>query len=623
MLQAITLGKPLKDYYEGHEYGVLLNLKQINTFIGTNNSGKSRLLRHLFSYSNTISFWMPPQKNQLRTVIKLVNTFRSTIDQLKRFQIHYHFQPVIDKFVHDLEHVPENYAKSLVGIYHHIFTIAESEFNNVTDSAKRNTLKQHLRPLTNQLDHFKQILHEQGIPGTGVRKIYIPILRGLRPFSSAGMKADLGDIYKIRTFDDYFQNSAMPGAMIFTGLTIYEDVKKLLLGDESDRIEIGAFENFLSQYVFKEKINLIPKYDDDVLHIKIGDSEQFPIYHLGDGLQTLIIILFPIFINRNEEYLIFIEEPETHLHPKWQRLLITALGSFERHYFFISTHSSVFINHPSSSTFIVSKRDNKTHIQHSDVKSEKAQLLRELGYKPNDLFQTNYILWVEGQSDKIYLNYLIQKLDPSLQEEEDYSIMFYGGSSYKHFLLNNGDFNLEFVQALNQNYGIVLDSDRKKSGEKYNLKKKAIQQLFKKNGAFCWLTRLREIENYIPSAVFERAVKTVHKLKDIGIDQSDFGDRCKVEDLNAKPSFKSTIKLSSTVFSRVQKNKDGSTKGISAADLRKEVEASIQATKKTFQNIDKVRVADEVARIGFDLENDELKKKMTKLVNEIKKANEG
>ena len=281
---------------------------------------------------------------------------------------------------------------------------------------------------------------------------------------------------------DYFPNQTKNSA-IFTGLSIYEDIKRLLLGDESERNEIKIFEEFLQNNVFKKKINLIPKYDDDVLHIKIGEEPQFPIYKLGDGLQTLIIILFPNFINRRERHLIFLEEPETHLHPKWQRLLSRSFGNFENYTFFISTHSSVFINSGNSSIFIVSKTNEKTNIHYSDIKTKKVEILKELGYKPNDLYQTNYLIWVEGQSDKVYFNYIIQKLDNSLVEGEDYSIMFYGGSSYKHFLMNKGKLNLDFIESLNQNYGIIMDSDRTKPREKYNVNKKEIVNLFEENKA--------------------------------------------------------------------------------------------------------------------------------------------
>ena len=138
-------------------------------------------------------------------------------------------------------------------------------------------------------------------------------------------------------------------------------------------------------------------------------------------------------------------------------------------------------------------------------------------------------------------------------EGEDYSIMFYGGSSYKHFLMNKGDLNLEFIESLNQNYALIMDSDRTKSRERYNPKKKKIIELFKKNKAYCWLTRLREIENYIPFDIFEKAVKQVHRIKNIELDNSMFADRCKYIDLDAKPTYKPSIKLSNELFSKIQK----------------------------------------------------------------------
>ncbi len=35
--------------------------------------------------------------------------------------------------------------------------------------------------------------------------------------------------------------------------------------------------------------------ENDVVHIKIGDEEQFPIYKLGDGLQQAIIMTYEAF----------------------------------------------------------------------------------------------------------------------------------------------------------------------------------------------------------------------------------------------------------------------------------------------------------------------------------------
>lgn len=621
MIKGIKFDKKLDGQFSGTNYfGIINNFKQVNTLVGVNNSGKSRFLRTIFSETNLVKFIFSIDENIKNTLNNILVQIFARLDNIKRYGVIYKYRSSLDIYAKDIYEDNDNSIKSILTLYWFLSTLKEQEFVLTNDS-----MAYKIPPVISEVEtltaSFGSIVERLGIENSLVDKIYIPILRGLRPIAQEGENFLNTDIYLNRTKNDYFKET-IPNGLIFTGLSIYEWIKKLLLGDESERNEIKQFETFLEINVFRQKINLIPKYDDDVLHIKIGDDLQFPIYKLGDGLQTLIIILFPIFINRRKPHLVFIEEPETHLHPKWQRLLYRSICQFENHTYFLSTHSSVFINSPENSIFIISKKKGKTHIHHSDIKTEKISILKDLGYKPNDLFQTNYLLWVEGQSDKIYLNYLIKSIDNSLVEGEDYSIMFYGGSSYKHFLLNNGDLNLEFIKSLNQNYALIMDSDRTKSGQRYNLKKKAIVDLFRKNKAYCWLTKLREIENYIPFNHFIEAVKYVHKVKNIEIESGDFGDRCKYVDLDAKPNFRPSIKLSNNLFSKIQKNKDGSLTGIKSEELRREIEFSIDRTKKNFNQIDKIKVAEKVVHNGFSIESDELQKAITTIIEAIKKANE-
>ncbi|MDT0644946.1 AAA family ATPase [Zunongwangia sp. F363] len=619
MLQGIKLNETLKSKFTGPKYfGILSNLNQLNTFVGANNSGKSRFLRTVFSDVGNIKFIFEIEDHQFQRIIKYGTDLLSSFSVLKRYGLEYQHEQTINNLIEQIKQ-KGNCLNSILEFYKLYSTLSVDDFNikNKTNEYKLSNF------LSNSKSHSQSLgtlIDKLGVESSKTDKIYIPILRGLRPIASDEKLFSNEDIYLKRTKHDYFKQG-VPKGDIFTGLSIYEKVKRLLLGDESERNEIKNFETFLTDNVFKKKVNLIPKYDDDVLHIKIGEETQFPIYKLGDGLQTLIIILFPIFINRNDRNLIFIEEPETHLHPKWQRLLYRAMCQFDNHTYLISTHSSVFINSSDNSIFIVSKQNRKTNLHYSDIKTEKIAILKDLGYKPNDLYQTNYLLWVEGQSDKIYLNHLIRLIDENLIEGEDYSIMFYGGSSYKHFLEDKGDLNLKFIESLNQNYAIIMDSDRKKSSERYSPKKKKIVDLFEENNAFCWLTRLREIENYIPYDEYEKAVKSVHKVKNIEIDDSEFADRCKYINLDAKPTYKPSIKLSNNLFSKIQKNKNGSLKGIPAKLIREEIEKSIASTKRSVNNIDKIKVAEKLVENGFKIENEELNKKISELVKDIKKAN--
>jgi len=128
------------------------------------------------------------------------------------------------------------------------------------------------------------------------KRYYIPILRGIRPLDVDDQHKNF---YGERTKWDYFRNgdSLTDKMQIFTGLELYQSLKEKLLGEPEERKLVKEFEDFLSVNFFESKpVTLIPKEKSPkVVHIKIGNEPQFPIYDLGDGLQNLIICTFNIF----------------------------------------------------------------------------------------------------------------------------------------------------------------------------------------------------------------------------------------------------------------------------------------------------------------------------------------
>lgn len=618
MIDAIKIDQEkIKQFKFDKTNGFLFEISQLNVFVGVNNSGKSRLLRVLSAQDDGVEFF----KNNIdeKDSRTLKDYLKSSFNAAKNYASQYGFI-LKDDFDYEkkITLIPlSNPAKCL-------------EYADKCTFFNRNSFEpfpKKIEPrLVKVLEEFKGVQnrvlgqYRRFLLNKQTKRLYIPILRGLRPIQSVGdNKFSNEDTFLRRTKFDYFKNR-VNNLSFYSGLTIYEDVMKLLLGTEEQRAEIREFESFLEEYLFKSKVTLIPKYDEDVLHIKLGNQRQYEIYNLGDGLQTIISILFPVFVRRKEAHLVFIEEPENHLHPAWQTLLLRALKTFEQHTFFFTTHSATFINDESTAVFLINKKAASSIVSPTLLENQKVDIINQLGYKPSDLFQTNYILWVEGPSDKIYFDYWISTIDASLKEGLHYSIMFFGGETYKSFLMNEGKFELSFVRKLNQNFGIVLDSDRKKNGERYNPKKKEIIELFQKGGNFCWLTKYREIENYIPKTNFENSVEKYHK-KETEIVGDPFEDRCTPVDKGAKTSYRSTIKIPQQIFTKIQKNGDGSTKGIAASLLRREIEKAIQNTSKNTFNINKVKVAQEIVKSKPQVEILELNQNLQKLVNRIKAAN--
>jgi predicted ATPase len=131
----------------------------------------------------------------------------------------------------------------------------------------------------------------------------------------------------MRTVHDYFSQHPSPPVgwdgnqicRVFTGLSVFADLRSRLLGrTQSERDSVRHYEDFLSGNFFGGmKVILVPVEEDgnDVVHIKIGNKEEYPIYQLGDGLQSLIICTYPIVTEQKPGSLFFIEEPDLGMHP--------------------------------------------------------------------------------------------------------------------------------------------------------------------------------------------------------------------------------------------------------------------------------------------------------------------
>ena len=596
------------------EYGdKLIGLSNINVIIGSNNSGKSRLLRKLFDENSKLDYYTSEMLNSslgknalndIRVGLKSIyqkyysnrtSQYFTALDQFKNNPSNNNFVSYF-KAVHDSRIEGTFFSGDLERRVQHALNTIEMNHENI------------LKNLRSKTKYFKY---------------YIPILRGLRPISNtvdvnSVRSFNHSDLYNHRTCNDYFDKLL---TNVFTGLTIYKDILKLLTGNESDRALIRGFEDFISKEIFNKRTILIPNWSDETLHIKVGDEKQRAIFDLGDGLQTLITLLYPMYVNKDNQAQFFIEEPGIHLHPKLQRKLISCFKNevFENIQLFLSSHSSIFINDKDVSLFVMERKDEKSFVRKISKESDKVGSLDHLGYRASDLFMSNYIIWVEGASDKIYIRKMISQKDSSLEEGKHYSFMQFSGTGYTDLFLNEHDSELKSVSSMNPNFGIIMDSDRSKASDNLDANRTKIVELFDRIGKFCWVTQLREIENYIPKERFEDAVGNVTGKIGLEIPTGDYDNRFKVVDPKQKESVRPTVRIEDDVFSKISAA-HGSLKDISDKELRKTIQKSLDATKKSRVKIGKINLAKEVVKEDITF-NEELEEKINELIDNIRKAN--
>lgn len=308
-----------------------------------------------------------------------------------------------------------------------------------------------------------------------------------------------------------FSKSVIAGEVIQYG-NIITNLSSLNHPTTQNRVEgrkqFAEIEDFLAFCLDKKSVKIEIPYDQSTIHVDIG-GEEHPIQDLGTGIEQLLIIGLASF--GFPKKIVLVDEPELHFHPRAQKRMVQYLNENVDAHFVFATHSAAILDAVEADVLQVTHDGKKSIV--NTVSSNKARYdaVRDLGHSPSDLLLTRYAIWVEGPSDRLYLNHWISKNDPHLKEGIDYTILFYGGKILSHHSFEEVENEMVKAFSLCREFALLMDSDINKKRSRINATKTRIKEEVERQNGLCWITDGREIENYIPINVVE-SLGTKHRV---------------------------------------------------------------------------------------------------------------
>lgn len=351
--------------------------------------------------------------------------------------------------------------------------------------------------------------------------VYIPVLRSSRMLE--GVK---GDIFK-STLIKQHGLADVNFLSIETGLDLYNKIELARNGSKKGRQDFTDFESFISEVFFQGKdLDIVAQKNkgDSDKHIRLsiaGEMDDIAIYDLGDGVQAVINLLFPIFTAPENSW-VFIDEPENNLHPGFQNIFIKAISENtailkKNHRYFINTHSNHILSEtllsPADTEILVFSRNDKASSCIRSFAGNEYATLEMLGVFNTSVLVSNCTIWVEGITDRLYLRafmyaYCSWKGNARLAPIEGMNFTFieYAGSNLIHYdfvdsSIDPGDqLVMREIKSffVNSNVFLLADSDFNK-----DLKHQFYKAIKTKNFKY-FNTELPEIENLIPDSILKK-----------------------------------------------------------------------------------------------------------------------
>jgi predicted ATPase len=275
--------------------------------------------------------------------------------------------------------------------------------------------------------------------------------------------------------------------------------------NKEDRYRFFRVESIFQRLMLCPQIELVPEHNGERLSVALG-PRYLPIEALGDGIQHLLMIAYHL--ATAPRGVLLIEEPETHLHPELQRNLMAVMRKELSGQSFITTHSPVLLDSSLASTVFRVEHDGRcSSAAACQTSQDLYRVLDQLDVRASDILQANFVVWVEGPTDRMFLKRCFELLAISLTEGVHYQIAYYGGRLRSHVTFDEMRSELVNLLRLCRKGAMICDSDKRSADEPVDESKRRLGEECEAMGLLYWVTDGREIENYLPDETLTEAYR--------------------------------------------------------------------------------------------------------------------
>ena len=440
--------------------------------MGTNNSGKSSLLRVLYEFRPLFSILVNENEPLLRGTLKKVQ-WRPALSPGERI-----FRAGVDRPV-EIEIIVRDGPRGKFQLDGNqvVFAVTLNRRGETSAALKwehGGVLSAEDQPVNHSTSRKFDVAAFSEAMGVLADAMYVG------PFRNAINVGGQGAYYDIQVGEEFIRTFA--------------DYKSGTLPEQNEAV-YGVIQEIKRIFGF-ESLDINPASDYKSLQLTV-DGLSYRLSEQGAGLAHFVVVLVNVLIRRPA--FLLIDEPELNLHASLQLDFLQTLARYTKYGVIFATHSMGLARTVADTIYTLTKPVGGTStLRPYGDDRELVTLLGQLSFDRRPDLGFSKVLLVEGKSE---LRALAQFLRFYGKEHEILMLPLHGSEMIR------GDVQSELSELLRIGGDVhyLIDSERSVAGASLGKQRQGFVDLCKELGINGHILECRALENYFPDAAVKRA----------------------------------------------------------------------------------------------------------------------